>query len=92
MHDHRYSIGAKAHIKLHAIALLRACNEGGQAVLTDRLVVCPAMCEEKWALECFACAADRARATTQEAAPSAGNVIVNVVPTPAVEVTVISPP
>ena len=92
MHDHRYSIGAKAHIKLHAIALLRTCSEGGEAVLTDRLVVSPTMSEENRTLECLTCTTDRARAKSQEAAPLAGSVIVKVVPTPAVEVTVISPP
>ena len=92
VHDHRYSIGAKAHIELHAIAQRCACNEGGKAVLTDRLVVCPTMSEENRTLECLTCTTDRARAKSQEAAPAAGSVIVNVVPTPAVEVTVISPP
>ena len=92
MHDHRCSIGAKAHIKLHAIAQRCSCNEGSEAVLTDRLVVSPAMCEEERALECLTCTTDRARAKSQEAAPSAGSVMVNVVPTPVVEVTVISPP
>jgi hypothetical protein len=51
VHNHRYPIGAKAHIKLHAIAQLRACNEGGEAVLTKRCAVGPAMCEEDRALE-----------------------------------------
>ncbi len=92
VHDHRYSIGAKAHVKLHAIAQRCACNEGGEAVLTDRLVVSPTMSEENRTLECLTCTTDRARAKSQEAAPSAGSVMVNVVPTPAVEVTVISPP
>ena len=92
MHDHRYSIGAKAHIELHAIAQRCACNEGGKAVLTDRLVVSPTMSEENRTLECLTCTTDRARAKSQEAAPAAGSVIVNVVPTPAGEVTVISPP
>ena len=92
MHDHRFPVGAKAHIKLHAIALLRTCNEGGEAVLTDRLVVGPSMCEEERALECLTCTTDRARTKSQEAAPAAGSVMVNVVPTPVVEVTVISPP
>ena len=92
MHDHRYSIGAKAHIKLHAIALLRTCSEGGEAVLTDRLVVSSTMSEENRTLECLTCTTDRARAMSQEAAPAAGSVMVNVVPTPVVEVTVISPP
>ena len=92
MHDHRYSIGAKAHIKLHALALLRTCSEGGEAVLTDRLVVSPTMSEENRTLECLTCTTDRARAKSQEAAPLAGSVMVNVVPTPVVEVTVISPP
>lgn len=92
VHEHRYSIGAKAHIKLHAIALLRTCSEGGEAVLTDRLVVSPTMSEENRTLVCLTCTTDRARAKSQEAAPLAGSVIVKVVPTPAVEVTVISPP
>jgi len=92
VHDHRYSIGAKAHIKLHAIAQRCACNEGGEAVLTDRLVVSPTMSEENRTLECLTCTTDRARAKSQEAAPLAGSVMVNVVPTPVVEVTVISPP
>ena len=92
MHDHRYPFGTKAHVKLHAIALICAYDEGGEAVLTDRLVVSPAMCEEERALECLTCTTDRARAKSQEAAPAAGSVIVKVVPTPAVEVTAISPP
>lgn len=92
VHDHRLPIGTTAHIKLHAIALFRACDEGGEAVLTDRLVVGPSMREKEWAAECFTCTTDRARATAQEAAPAAGSVMVNVVPTPVVEVTVISPP
>ena len=92
VHDHRYPFGAKAHVKLHAIALLRTCDEGGEAVLTDRLVVSPTMSEENRTLECLTCTTDRARAKSQEAAPLAGSVIVKVVPTPAVEVTVISPP
>ena len=92
MHDHRYPFGAKAHVKLHAIAQRCACNEGGEAVLTDRLVVSPTMSEENRTLECLTCTTDRARAKSQEAAPLAGSVMVNVVPTPVVEVTVISPP
>ena len=92
MHDHRYPIGTKAHIKLHTIALLRTRDESGEAVLTDRLVVSPTMSEENRTLECLTCTTDRARAKSQEAAPSAGSVMVNVVPTPVVEVTVISPP
>ena len=92
MHDHRCSIGAKAHIKLHAIAQRCSCNEGSEAVLTDRLVVSPTMSEENRTLECLTCTTDRARAKSQEAAPSAGSVMVNVVPTPVVEATVISPP
>ena len=51
VHDHRFPVGAKAHIKLHAIALLRTCSEGGEAVLTDRLVVSPTMSEENRTLE-----------------------------------------
>ena len=92
MHDHRYPFGAKAHVKLHAITQRCACNEGGEAVLTDRLVVSPTMSEENRTLECLTCTTDRARAKSQEAAPSAGSVMVNVVPTPVVEATVISPP
>ena len=92
VHNHRYPVGAKAHIELHAIAQRCACNEGGKAVLTDRLVVSPTMSEENRTLQCLTCTTDRARAKSQEAAPAAGSVIVNVVPTPAVEVTVISPP
>jgi hypothetical protein len=92
VHDDRYPIGTEAHIKLHTIALRRACDEGGEAVLTDRFIVSPAMRKEERALEGFTCATDRARAKSQEAAPAAGSVIVNVVPTPVVEVTVISPP
>ena len=92
MHDHRYSIGAKAHIKLHTIALLCARDESGEAVLLKHLVVGSAMCEENRTLECLTCTTDRARAKNQEAAPSAGSVMVKVVPTPVVEVTVISPP
>ena len=92
MHDHRYPFGAKAHIELHTIALLRACDESGEAVLPERCIVGPAMCEEQRALECLAGVTDRARGTAQEAAPAAGSVIVKVVPTPAVEVTVMSPP
>jgi hypothetical protein len=72
--------------------LLRACDESGEAVLPERCIVGPAMCEEQRALECLAGVTDRARATGQEAAPAAGSVIVKVVPTPAVEVTVMSPP
>jgi hypothetical protein len=92
VHDHRYPFGAKAHIELHTIALLRARNKRGEAVLTERCIVGPAMCEEERALECLAGVTDRARATAQEAAPAAGSVIVKVVPTPEVEVTVMSPP
>ena len=92
MHDHRYPFGAKAHVELDAIAQRCACDEGGEAVLTDRLVVGPSMREKEWAAECFTCTTDRARATAQEAAPAAGSVMVNVVPTPVVEETVISPP
>ena len=92
MHDHRCALGAKAHIELHAIAQRCACSEGGKAVLTDRLVVSPTMSEENRTLECLTCTTDRARAKSQEAAPAAGSVMVNVVPTPVVEVTVISPP
>jgi hypothetical protein len=92
VHDHRYPFGAKAHVELDAIAQRCACNEGGEAVLTDRLVVSPTMSEENRTLECLTCTTDRARAKSQEAAPLAGSVMVNVVPTPAVEVTVISPP
>ena len=92
MHDHRCALGAKAHVALHAIAQRCACNEGGEAVLTDRLVVSPTMSEENRTLECLTCTTDRARAKSQEAAPLAGSVMVNVVPTPVVEVTVISPP
>ena len=51
VHDHRFPVGAKAHIKLHAIALRRARNERGEAVLTERCIVGPAMCEEDRALE-----------------------------------------
>jgi hypothetical protein len=51
VHDHRYPIGAKAHIKLHAIALICACDESGEAVLPERCAVGPAMCEEERALE-----------------------------------------
>jgi hypothetical protein len=92
VHDHRYPFGTKAHIKLHAIALLRTYNKGGKAVLTGRFTVRPAMREEGRAQECVTCAPDRARAKSQVAAPAAGSVIVKVVPTPAAEVTVISPP
>ena len=92
MHDHRYPVGAKAHVKLDAIAQRCACNEGGKAVLTDRLVVSPTMSEENRTLQCLTCTTDRARAKSQEAAPAGGSVMVNVVPTPVVEVTVISPP
>ncbi len=92
MHDHRRPFGAKAHIELHTIALLRARNERGEAVLMGRLVVGSAMREEERALECLAGVTDRARPTAQEAAPAAGSVIVKVVPTPEIEVTVMSPP
>jgi len=51
VHDHRSPFGTKAHIKLHAIALLRACDESGEAVLPERCAVGPAMREEKRALE-----------------------------------------
>jgi hypothetical protein len=51
VHDHCYPFGAKAHVKLHAIAQRCACNEGDEAVLTDRLVVSPTMSEEERALE-----------------------------------------
>jgi hypothetical protein len=51
-----------------------------------------AMCKEGRALQCLTCATDRARAMSQEASPAGGSVMVNVVPTPVVEVTVISPP
>jgi len=92
VHDHRRPFGTKAHVKLHTVVLLRARDESGEAVLPERCIVGPAMCEEERALECLAGVTDRARATAQEAAPVAGSVIVNVVPTPAVEVTVMSPP
>jgi hypothetical protein len=92
VHDHRYPIGAKSHIELQAIELLCSCDKRGETVLTQSLVMCSAMREKEWAAECFTCATDRARAMTQEAAPAAGSVIVNVVPTPADEGTVISPP
>jgi hypothetical protein len=72
--------------------LICAYDEGGEAVLPERCAVGPAMCEEERALEWLTRATDRARTKSQEAAPVAGSVIVNVVPTPAVEVTVISPP
>jgi hypothetical protein len=51
VHDHCYPFGTKAHIKLHTIALFCACDEGGEAVLTERCIVGSAMCEEKRALE-----------------------------------------
>ena len=51
MHDHRYPIGAKAHIKLHTIALLGTCNKGGEAVLSERCIVSSAMCEQERSLE-----------------------------------------
>ena len=92
MHDDCRPFGTEAHIKLHAIALRRTGDESGEAVLPERSVVCPAMREEEWSLERCTRATDRARATNQKAAPADGSVIVNVVPTPAVEVTVISPP
>ena len=92
MHDHRYPFGTKAHVKLHAIALICAYDEGGEAVLPERCAVGPTMSEENRTLECLTCTTDRARAKSQEAAPSAGSVMVNVVPTPVVEATVISPP
>ena len=92
MHDHRCPICAKAHIKLHAVALRRTCNEGGETVLPKRCIVGSAMCEEERALEYLTCATNRARSKSQEAAPAAGSLIVKVVPTPVVEVTVISPP
>jgi hypothetical protein len=92
VHDHRYPIGTKAHIKLHAITLLRTRDESGEAVLSKRSIVGSAMCKEDRALQCLTCATDRARVMSQEASPAGGSVIVNVVPTPVVEVTVISPP
>lgn len=67
-------------------------NKCGEAVLSERCIVGPTMCEEERALKRCAGATDRARGTNQEAAPAGGSVIVNVVPTPGVEATVISPP
>lgn len=92
MHDHRYPIGTEAHIKLHPITLMRARDESGEAVLSKHGIVGSAMCKEDWALQCLTCATDRARAMSQEASPAGGSVMVNVVPTPVVEVTAISPP
>jgi hypothetical protein len=92
VHDHRFPFGTEAHIKLHPIELLRACNKGCEAVFTDRSAVCAAVGKEEWPLKCLTCATDRAGLKSQEAAPPAGSVIVNVVPTPVAEVTVISPP
>jgi hypothetical protein len=51
VHDHRYPFGTKAHVKLHAIALICAYDEGGEAVLPERCTVGPAMCEQERALE-----------------------------------------
>lgn len=92
VHHHRYPFGTKAHIKLHAIALRGACDESGEAILSERCIMGSAMCKKDRTLKCLTCATDRAGAISQEAAPACGSVIVNVVPTPVVEVTVISPP
>jgi len=51
VHDYCYPFGTKAHVKLHTIALRRACHESGEAVLLERCAVGPAMREEERALE-----------------------------------------
>ena len=92
MHNHCGAICTKAHVKLHTLTLCGACHESIKAVLANGFGVGSSVREKEWTPERFACATDRAQATIQEATPAEGNVMVNVVPTPVVEVTVISPP
>jgi hypothetical protein len=92
MHDHCHAFDTEAHIKLKAVAPLGPCQDRSEAILAYELTVVSSMSEQEGATKCMTSATDRALVPTQEAASTAGNVTVNVVPTPIVEVTVISPP
>ena len=92
MHDNGNAVGAEANVELDAVDLRGAGNEGLEAVLGGSRRVGAAMRQQDRQVACRSRASNRARRSGQSATPPTGSEIVNVVPTPGVEATEISPP
>ena len=92
MHNDGNAVGAEPDVELDAVDLRGTGSQGLEAVLEDLRRVGAAMRQQDRQVACRSRASDRAGGTDQGATPPMGSEIVNVVPTPGVEATEISPP